>query len=77
MFFPEVVVKAQLSDSPHHICVYLEELAALFNSFYNDISLLKTKQKNLLESRMELIKGVAVVIKKGLSLLSIRVPERM
>ncbi len=77
MMLPEVVLKAQQTDSPHQICVYLEELALLFNSFYNEVSILRTEDAKLRDSRVALSKGVALVIKKGLSLLSIRVPEKM
>ena len=77
MIFPEIVVKSQQTDSPHHLCLYLEELAQLFNSFYSDVSILKTDDQNLRNSRLALSQGVAFVIKKGLSLLSIKVPEKM
>lgn len=77
MMFPETVLKSQQTDSPHRICTYLEELAQLFNSFYNEVSLLRTEDIKLRESRIALSKGVASVIKKGLSLLSIKVPEKM
>ncbi|MDZ7798356.1 MAG: arginine--tRNA ligase [Patescibacteria group bacterium] len=77
MMFPETVLISQQTDSPHKICVYLEELAQLFNSFYNEVSIFRTKDVKLRESRIALSKGVAAVIKKGLSLLSIKVPEKM
>jgi arginyl-tRNA synthetase len=77
MMFPEIIAKAQETDSPHHICMYLEELALLFNSFYNEVSILKTEDEKLRDSRVALSKGVALVIKKGLALLSIKVPEKM
>lgn len=77
MMFPEVVLKSQQTDSPHQICVYLEELAQFFNSFYGEVSILRTEDVKLRDSRVVLSKGVALVIKKGLSLLSIKVPEKM
>lgn len=77
MQFPEVIVQAQKTDSPHHICSYLEELALQFNSFYNAVSIIKTENKELRDSRTALVKSVALVIKKGLSLLNIKVPEKM
>lgn len=77
MMFPEVIARAQETDSPHHICGYLEELASLFNGFYNEVSILRTEDKKLRESRVALSKGVSLVIKKGLSMLSIKVPEKM
>jgi arginyl-tRNA synthetase len=77
MMFPEVIAKAQKTDSPHHICMYLEELALLFNSFYGEVSILKTQDQKLRNSRLALSKGTATVIKKGLALLGIKVPEKM
>lgn len=77
LLFPEIITKAQATDSPHHICTYLEELASLFNSFYNEISILKTDDKKLRTSRAALCQSVALVIKEGLNLLCIKVPERM
>jgi len=77
MFFPQIILEAQQSDFPHYICTYLEELALMFNSFYGDVSILKTEDDKLRSSRAILVKDVALVIKKGLSLLGIRVPEKM
>lgn len=77
MAFPDVIVKAQETDSPNYICGYLEELASLFNSFYNETSIIRTEDVKLRESRIALIKGVSMVIKKGLSMMSIKVPEKM
>ncbi len=77
MMFPETIIKAQETDSPHCICVYLEELARSFNSFYNDVSVISTDDKDLKKSRILLISAVAQIIKNGLSLLNINVPEKM
>jgi len=77
MIFPEIILQAQRSDFPHYVSKYLEELAQLFNSFYSEVSILKTEEKKLRKSRTLLIKDVALVIKKGLFLFGIDVPERM
>jgi len=77
MIFPQVIIDAQQADFPHYICKYLEELALLFNSFYSEISILKTEEQKLRSSRAILIKEVAFVIKKGLFLLGINVPQKM
>jgi len=76
-FFPFVVIQAQQENSPHLIATYLEELAQLFNNFYDKISVIKTADSSLFASRFILIKSVASVIKKGLTLLNISVPEKM
>jgi arginyl-tRNA synthetase len=77
MLFPEIIVKAQKTDFPHHIAVYLEELALLFNSFYSEVSILKTEDQKLRASRVALCQGAAIVIKEGLTMLNIKVPEKM
>ncbi len=77
MMFPECIAQSQRTDSPHHICMYLEGLARQFNSFYNEVSIIRTERGTLKESRVLLIKAVALVIKNGLSLLSIKVPNKM
>ena len=76
-FFPKVIIKSQKTDSPHHICIYLEELAQLFNNFYSEISILNTSDIILRNSRIMLIDSVAIVIRKGLLLLNIQVPTKM
>ena len=77
MFFPQVILRAQELNAPHLIATYLEELAQLFNTFYGAVSVLKTENLQLKTSRLVLIASVAQIVKNGLQLLNIRVPERM
>ena len=77
MFFPLVILEAQKHNSPHLIAVYLEELAQLFNHFYNEVSIIGTEDKELRLSRIALIKSVATVIKNGLGLLCVKTPEKI
>lgn len=77
MFFPIVILRAQKENSPHYICTYLEELAQLFNKFYDSVSVIKTIDEKLKNSRILLIKAVLQVLEKGLNLLNIKIPEEM
>src|SRR3989338_7575497 len=77
MFFPMVVLEAQKHNSPHLIAVYLEELAQLFNHFYNEVSIIGTGNIDLRLSRVSLIKSVATVIKNGLKLLGVKTSEKI
>jgi len=77
MFFPCIVINAQMADSAHVICTYAEELAQLFNNFYNEISIINTEDIKLKKSRIMLIRSVALVIKISLNLLNIKVPSKM
>ena len=63
MFFPLIILEAQKHDSPHIIATYMEELAQLFNHFYNEVSIIGTEDAKLRSSRIALIKSVATVIK--------------
>jgi len=76
-FFPFVIIKAEKFKSPHLIATYLEELAQLFNGFYNEIKIIETQDQDLLNSRIMLVTSVASTIKNGLSLLNIKTPKRM
>lgn len=77
MLFPSIIEKAQLTDGPHCIATYLEELAQQFNTFYQQVSVLGTENPALRSSRLKLIGSVATVIKNGLKLLNIKAPSRM
>lgn len=77
MMFPEVILRAQETDSPHHICVYLEDLAKSFNSFYNDVPVIHASNSDFRRSRILLVAAVAMTIKNGLALFNIKVPEMM
>ena len=76
-FFPYVVERAQQENAPHFLCTYLEELAQLFNNFYDTVSINQTENQKLKQSRIKLIKFVAQTIKNGLQLLNIQVPDKM
>ena len=74
--FPEVVERAGKEYAPHYIVTYLTELSSIFNSFY-------AKNKIIDESdpsspyKIALTAATASILKSGLHLLGIKVPERM
>jgi len=75
--FPEVVQEAAQRYSPHLIANYLFALAQAFHAFYHEVPVLQAGDDVLRGSRMRLVAGVAAVMRTGLGLLGIRVPERM
>ncbi len=77
MFFPQVIKLAKEKDAPHVIANYLEELAGVFNTFYNKISIIKTEDETLRASRLFLSHTVSQVIKNGLSILNVPIPKTM
>ena len=75
--FPSVVRQAGEEFSPALIANYIYELVKEFNQFYHDFSILKEENQEMKQFRLVLSESIASVIKTGMSLLGIDVPERM
>ena len=75
--FPTVVTQAGEEFSPALIANYIYELVKEYNQFYHDFSILKEENANLKQFRLVLSESIASVIKTGMRLLGIDVPERM
>lgn len=74
--YPDEVMLSAENYEPHRICVYLEELAALFHKFYTVCRVIGSP-KDLAEARIALIVATKTVLKNGLSLLGVSAPDRM
>jgi arginyl-tRNA synthetase len=74
--FAEVVERAGQELAPHFIVTYLLELSSIFNTFYANN---KIVDKNDLYSpyKVALTEAFSIVMKNGLNLLGIKVPEKM
>ena len=75
--FDVVVEQAGKDYSPNGIANYCYELTKDFNQFYHDYSILNAENNATKTVRLMLAKNVAKVIKNGMDLLGIEVPERM
>jgi len=75
--FPAVVKQAGEEFSPALIANYEFELVKEFNQFYHDFSIIREENEGLKKFRLQLSATVAQVIKTGMGLLGIEVPERM
>ena len=75
--FPSVVAQAGTDYSPSVIANYVYELVKAFNQFYHDYSIMNAETADLRQFRVILAANVAKVIRIGMSLLGIEVPERM
>lgn len=75
--FPNVIQQAADEYNVSLIANYTYDLAKEYNQFYHDFSILKEEDKNLRDFRLILSKNVAIIIKRGMKLLGIDVPERM
>lgn len=75
--FPEVVRQAADDYNPSQIANYCYDLAKEFNQFYHDFSIMHEPSRNLKMFRLTLASNVGKVIRTGMGLLGIEVPERM
>lgn len=75
--YPSVVKAAGENFAPSLIAAYVYELAKQFNGYYHDHSILKEEQADVRRMRLRLAQQVARVIRLGMKLLGIDVPERM
>jgi arginyl-tRNA synthetase len=75
--FPSVLDDAGNEHDPSKVAIYVFNLSKVFNSFYTEHSIgnAESEEKKIL--RLQLAQLTAQVIKSGMNVLGIRVPERM
>ena len=71
------VEQAGKDYSPSGIANYCYELTKVFNQFYHDYSILNEPDEQKRQVRLVIARNVAKIIKSGMALLGIEVPERM
>ncbi len=75
--FSEVLELVEKDGTPNSLCNYLFELAGNFMTFYEACPILKTEDKAIRSSRLQLSQLTADTLKTGLDLLGIAAPDRM
>ena len=71
------VEQAGKDYSPSGIANYCYELTKVFNQFYHDYSILNEEDEQKKQTRLVIARNVAKILKNGMALLGIEVPERM
>jgi arginyl-tRNA synthetase len=71
------VAEACQNLSPAVIASYCYDLAKEYNAFYQEIPVLREKDQQKINFRLGLSAFTADVIKTGMGLLGIHVPEKM
>jgi len=75
--FPEVLSEASRALNPSLVANFLYDLAKEFNQFYHDHSILSAESADLISLRLNLVEAIGHIIKNGMELLGIDMPERM
>lgn len=77
MNYPNMIQLAAKNHSPALIANYSYDLVKLYNSFYQNVSILKAENDTLKSFRIDLSQFTANIIASSMKLLGITVPERM
>jgi len=75
--FPSMVADAAKTRQPHKVCNYIQKLAQLFHSFYNDCYVLDNEQPELSSQRLALVKAVQITLRNALNLIGVEALDRM
>jgi len=75
--FPATLQEAAAEMSPARIANYVYDVAKAFNQFYHDHSILNEEERAVSNLRLCLAAHTARVIRDGMALLGIEVPEKM
>ena len=75
--YPKTVLVAGDNFSPALIANYCYDLAKLFNHFYQDTPIFKEEDAAKRLLRLKLSRWVSLVLRSGMALLGIEVPEKM
>ena len=75
--YPQKVAEAAAAFSPAVIANYCYDLAKEFNQYYHDTPILKEPDQEVLKMRLELISTLAGVLRRGMKILGIDLPDRM
>jgi arginyl-tRNA synthetase len=75
--YPDIVHQAAIEYNPASIANYIYSIAQAYNTFYTVHSVLKAESEEKKHLRLQLCQLTAGIIKDGMQLLGIKVPERM
>jgi arginyl-tRNA synthetase len=75
--YPAAIEQACIEHNPSVIASYVFYLAKIFNSFYTEHSVANAETEEKKQLRLQMASMTANVLKSGMQLLGIKVPERM
>jgi arginyl-tRNA synthetase len=75
--FRNEIIDSAKFRAPHKIANYIQRLAQLFHSFYNDCYVIDLENLALSSQRLALVKATKITLKNALELLGVSAPEKM
>ncbi len=74
---PQVIVSAAQSREPHRLTSYLDEVAGLYNSFYNLCRKILEQPDDRRRAQLQLSQATQYVLRVVMEMLGVDAPERM
>jgi len=75
--YPKVLQLGAEQIEPSHVANYCYSLAKLYHRFYHDCRILSAPSENIKQFRLLLSQQTAMVLKSGMNILGIEMPNRM
>ncbi len=75
--FRNEVAESAKQRAPHKIANYIQKLAQLFHSFYNECYVIDETHQELSAQRLALVKATQITLKNALDLIGVSAPEKM
>lgn len=75
--FRNEVIESAKARAPHKIANYIQKLAQLFHSFYNECHVIDSENVELSAQRLALVKATKITLKNALDLIGVSAPEKM
>ena len=75
--FRNVIIDSAINRTPHKITNYVQRLAQLFHSFYNECYVIDEDNLELSGQRLALVEATRITMANALNLIGVSAPEKM
>lgn len=75
--FPQLVKDAATARAPHRVTNYIQRLASLFHSYYNECKVIDQENLALTSARLFLLRACQITLANALELVGVSAPEKM
>ncbi len=75
--FKNTIISSAKERMPHKIANYIQRLAMLFHSFYNECKVIDDNHMALSSQRLALVEATKITLKNALDLIGVSAPEKM
>ena len=75
--FRNVIIDSAINRTPHKITNYVQRLAQLFHSFYNECYVIDENNQELSGQRLALVEATRITLANALNLIGVSAPEKM